>query len=467
MDPFNLKRRFPSDVVYRSPYLPIPAPNASNGGTLDSLPSVNYLLSRDASTGSDSALPSIEPNDSDKVNISSLSVTPESSSSSPLSSIESITLSPEANNLEAISPDTGRQRELFTVEETDHVEGGKSQAQLRREREAASWRSSQGVINGTRKSRGQAPKRLMDEDINTKTIDAKRPKKRSAMESQVKFPTQDGTASKSCSEPIAVFTGPKLPKLHWFKLPPSTPKSMTPKVKSSKAPRLESRRARIIPTRTKQVVSKVSSHTSPAPEANEGYKLPSQPEETLLLRPYSEPQRDNYFVDPERCAIIPELQGIAYHDSSPCDLPIPFDQAKSMLKFGESNPHFDEEEKTIFQEKFFEPSHRKNFSKIAESLPNRNFQDCIDYYYSNKHKLSLGEKLRALIKQEEDSKKKLRAPTNKKKDEEWKWHQDMKLIDGDMDEESKSRRQRKRVTPKRFLNEGDAASHNIRRAGSG
>ncbi|KAA8571785.1 hypothetical protein EYC84_001754 [Monilinia fructicola] len=58
---------------------------------------------------------------------------------------------------------------------------------------------------------------------------------------------------------------------------------------------------------------------------------------------------------------------------------IPFERSFRMLEFGESIDNFTEEEAQIFQDKYHHFA--KQFSIIAQSLPHRDYQACIQHYY--------------------------------------------------------------------------------------
>ncbi|CZR53629.1 uncharacterized protein PAC_03509 [Phialocephala subalpina] len=85
---------------------------------------------------------------------------------------------------------------------------------------------------------------------------------------------------------------------------------------------------------------------------------------------------------------------------------VPFDRSFAILEFGEPVDNFTEEECRIFEEIYLE--FPKQFSKIAESLPGRDYKACIQHYYAVKHKSNLKEKLK-----KQPKKKKGRKPTSK------------------------------------------------------
>lgn len=58
---------------------------------------------------------------------------------------------------------------------------------------------------------------------------------------------------------------------------------------------------------------------------------------------------------------------------------IPFERSFRMLAFGESIDNFTEEEARVFQDKYYNVT--KQFAKIAESLPRRDYKACIQHYY--------------------------------------------------------------------------------------
>lgn len=85
---------------------------------------------------------------------------------------------------------------------------------------------------------------------------------------------------------------------------------------------------------------------------------------------------------------------------------VPFDRSFAILEFGEPVDNFTEEECRIFEEVYLE--FPKQFSKIAESLPGRDYKACIQHYYAIKHKSNLKEKLK-----KQPKKKKGRKPAAK------------------------------------------------------
>ncbi|KUJ08991.1 uncharacterized protein LY89DRAFT_317025 [Mollisia scopiformis] len=71
---------------------------------------------------------------------------------------------------------------------------------------------------------------------------------------------------------------------------------------------------------------------------------------------------------------------------------VPFDRSFARLEFGEPIDPLTEEECKIFEEIYME--YPKQFSKIAEHLPGRDYKVCIQHYYAVKHTLNLKERLK-------------------------------------------------------------------------
>ncbi|KAE8447313.1 hypothetical protein EG329_010871 [Mollisiaceae sp. DMI_Dod_QoI] len=71
---------------------------------------------------------------------------------------------------------------------------------------------------------------------------------------------------------------------------------------------------------------------------------------------------------------------------------VPFERSFARLEYGEPIDNFTEEECRIFEEVYLE--FPKQWSKIAEALPDRDYKACIQHYYLVKHDSNLKEKLR-------------------------------------------------------------------------
>ncbi|PMD38724.1 hypothetical protein L207DRAFT_513216 [Hyaloscypha variabilis F] len=71
---------------------------------------------------------------------------------------------------------------------------------------------------------------------------------------------------------------------------------------------------------------------------------------------------------------------------------VPFERSFAALEYGEPIDNFTEEEARIFEETYLE--FPKQFSKIAEALPGRDYKACIQHYYLVKHPSNLKEKLK-------------------------------------------------------------------------
>ncbi|KAH8781846.1 putative nuclear receptor corepressor 1, partial [Hyaloscypha finlandica] len=71
---------------------------------------------------------------------------------------------------------------------------------------------------------------------------------------------------------------------------------------------------------------------------------------------------------------------------------VSFERSFAVLEYGEPIDNFTEEEARIFEESYLESP--KQFSKIAEALPGRDYKACIQHYYLVKHPSSLKEKLK-------------------------------------------------------------------------
>jgi hypothetical protein len=75
---------------------------------------------------------------------------------------------------------------------------------------------------------------------------------------------------------------------------------------------------------------------------------------------------------------------------------VPLERSFSMLEFGEPIDNFTEEESQIFEKVYIE--HPKQWTKIAEALPRRDYKACIQHYYKIKHSTNLKEKLKKSTK---------------------------------------------------------------------
>ncbi|KAE9362727.1 hypothetical protein N431DRAFT_433495 [Stipitochalara longipes BDJ] len=71
---------------------------------------------------------------------------------------------------------------------------------------------------------------------------------------------------------------------------------------------------------------------------------------------------------------------------------VQFERSFAALEYGEPIDNFTEEEARIFEETYLE--FPKQFSKIAEALPGRDYKACIQHYYLVKHPSNLKEKLK-------------------------------------------------------------------------
>ncbi|RDL33950.1 uncharacterized protein BP5553_08318 [Venustampulla echinocandica] len=82
---------------------------------------------------------------------------------------------------------------------------------------------------------------------------------------------------------------------------------------------------------------------------------------------------------------------------------VPFERSFAILEHGEPIDNFTEEEGETFEKAYLE--NPKNWSKIAEALPKRNFKACIQHYYLVKHPARLKERVK-----ERNKKKRGRGP---------------------------------------------------------
>lgn len=71
---------------------------------------------------------------------------------------------------------------------------------------------------------------------------------------------------------------------------------------------------------------------------------------------------------------------------------VPFERAFAALEFGEPIDNFTEEECETFEKLYLE--FPKQWGKIADGLPNRDYKACIQHYYLIKHKANLKEKFK-------------------------------------------------------------------------
>jgi hypothetical protein len=71
---------------------------------------------------------------------------------------------------------------------------------------------------------------------------------------------------------------------------------------------------------------------------------------------------------------------------------VPFERSFAVLEYGEPIDNFTEEEAQIFEQAYLE--FPKQFSKIAEALPDRDYKACIQHYYLVKHSANLKDKLK-------------------------------------------------------------------------
>jgi hypothetical protein len=71
---------------------------------------------------------------------------------------------------------------------------------------------------------------------------------------------------------------------------------------------------------------------------------------------------------------------------------VPFERSFARLEFGEPIDNFTEEEAEIFEKVYLE--FPKQWTKIADGLPRRDYKACIQHYYVVKHTSSLKEKLK-------------------------------------------------------------------------
>ncbi|RDW88028.1 hypothetical protein BP6252_00060 [Coleophoma cylindrospora] len=73
---------------------------------------------------------------------------------------------------------------------------------------------------------------------------------------------------------------------------------------------------------------------------------------------------------------------------------VPFDRSLALLEFGEPVDNFSEEEVAAFEKAYLE--FPKQWGKIAEALPRRDFKACIQHYYLIKHSSDLKGKVKKL-----------------------------------------------------------------------
>ncbi|RKF59010.1 putative myb-like dna-binding domain-containing protein [Erysiphe neolycopersici] len=86
---------------------------------------------------------------------------------------------------------------------------------------------------------------------------------------------------------------------------------------------------------------------------------------------------------------------------------VSFERSFARLEFGEPIDNFTKEETSLFEKSYFE--FPKQWGKIAETLPARDYKSCIQHYYLVKHPSSLKKKLK-----DQSRKRKGRQPKTKK-----------------------------------------------------
>lgn len=125
---------------------------------------------------------------------------------------------------------------------------------------------------------------------------------------------------------------------------------------------------------------------------------------------------------------------------------VPFDRAPAILGLLPPIDNFTEEECEIFEKTYLE--YPKQWSKIAEALPGRDYKNCIQHYYLVKHKDCLKEKL----KKKEKGKKKGRASNAASKPKSNALMANLGSRDGEMDDgqdivDGERRRPRRAAAP--------------------
>ncbi|KAI9825247.1 MAG: hypothetical protein M1832_001281 [Thelocarpon impressellum] len=99
-------------------------------------------------------------------------------------------------------------------------------------------------------------------------------------------------------------------------------------------------------------------------------------------------------VDTEKEAIVPDMLDEPQRDASvfrDSNQLLDGHQALSVFRFVHPPVDFDEEEQRIFTENFL--LYPKKWGKIAEAIPNRSYQECIEHYYQTKHIAKYKQKL--------------------------------------------------------------------------
>ncbi|CZT48988.1 uncharacterized protein RSE6_09766 [Rhynchosporium secalis] len=87
---------------------------------------------------------------------------------------------------------------------------------------------------------------------------------------------------------------------------------------------------------------------------------------------------------------------------------VPFERSFARLEFGEPIDNFTVEEAELFEKVFLE--FPKQWGKIAEALPRRDYKACIQHYYLVKHNLNLKEKLKKQPKKRKARQTKAKNP---------------------------------------------------------
>lgn len=136
---------------------------------------------------------------------------------------------------------------------------------------------------------------------------------------------------------------------------------------------------------------------------------------------------------------------------------ISFERSFAILEFGEPIDNFTANEAALFEKAYFE--FPKQWGKIAECLPNRDYKSCIQHYYLVKHPSNLKKKLK------DHSKKKKGRQSRSKKDKNVALIHDLgstreedEMQDAETD--SRSRRPRRAAAPTFNSDVKDQASEN-------
>jgi hypothetical protein len=87
---------------------------------------------------------------------------------------------------------------------------------------------------------------------------------------------------------------------------------------------------------------------------------------------------------------------------------VPFERSFAVLEFGEPIDDFTEEESELFEKAYLETP--KQWDKIAESLPRRDYKACIQHYYVMKRSTQLKEK----VKKQKKKTRRVAAPKGAK-----------------------------------------------------